>query len=224
LSTAVFRGSRLQYNFDVFPISPAITDSAAVFIFSKRLIDKKGRAHHAVSCLGETSSIASEIKKHKRARCVKGNEANVICILKEADKAARSGVIEDIRTNRNFSCIRGSYKPTIKATSDAKKPKTAKILPFMPAEKPAVSAVKPRGSAKPSGARKNGKKAAAVTALSSKKAKAKKGNAAASPKRVSRSVDSNGGQHRLSKPKKSPARGAKTRAAGHSRSGKKLAA
>ena len=77
LSTAVFRGSRSEYNFDVYPISTDITDNAAVFIFSRRKVDKKGRAHHAVSCVGETQSIISEIKKHKRSKCVKGNAANV---------------------------------------------------------------------------------------------------------------------------------------------------
>src|SRR5690348_2603967 len=115
LSTAVFRGNKTEYNFDVFPISPSITDSAAVFIFSRRFIDKFGRAHHAVSCLGETKSLVTEIKKHRRAKCVKGSEANVVCVLKEPDRDVRSGMIEDIASARVFSCIRGTYKLTIKS-------------------------------------------------------------------------------------------------------------
>src|SRR5437764_12660430 len=114
LSTAVFRGSRSEYNFDVFPISTAITDHPVVFIFSRRKVDKRGRAHHAVSCVGETNSIVSEIKKHKRARCVKGNEANVVCILKEGDRKLRSAVLDDITTARGFSCIQGKFKPATK--------------------------------------------------------------------------------------------------------------
>jgi hypothetical protein len=139
LSTAVFRGSQLEYNFDVYPISTAITDNPVVFIFSHRKVDKKGRAHHAVSCVGETPSIVSEMKKHKRARCVKGNEANVVCILRESDRKARSGVLDDITAVRAFSCVQGKFKPTIRAkvgvVKNQKPAKTAKILPFKPLAK-----------------------------------------------------------------------------------------
>jgi hypothetical protein len=123
LSIARFRGSKLEYSFDVFPISPWLTDSASVFIFSRRLLDKNGRAHHVVSCLGETASTVSEIRRHRRARCVRDNEANVVCILKKADRAERLTVINDIAAARSFSCIRGKFKP------NACKPK-AKVLPF----------------------------------------------------------------------------------------------
>src|SRR5690348_17855435 len=107
LSTAVFRGSRTEYTFDVYPLSTAITDNPVVYIFSRRKVDKLGRWHHAVSCVGETQSIVSEIKKHKRARCVKGSESNVVCIIKEADRRTRSGVLDDIASARAFSCVQG---------------------------------------------------------------------------------------------------------------------
>lgn len=121
LSTAVFRGSRTEYSFDVYPISPAITDNPAVFIFSRRKADKTGRWHHTVSCVGETASIVAEVKKHKRAKCVKGNSVNVVCLLKEIDRRARAGVLDDIISARAFSCVRGKFKPTIKAKLDVVK-------------------------------------------------------------------------------------------------------
>ena len=108
LSMAVFRGAKTEYNFDVFPISPSITDSAAVFIFSRRSVDKQGRAHHAASCIGETTSLVSEIKRHRRAKCVKGNEANVVCVLKESDQRVRADLVSDISEARVFCCIRGN--------------------------------------------------------------------------------------------------------------------
>lgn len=231
LSTAVFRGSRSEYNFDVYPISTDITDNAAVFIFSRRKVDKKGRAHHAVSCVGETQSIISEIKKHRRSKCVKGNAANVVCILKEIDRAARSGVLNDITAVRAFSCVQGRFKPTIKAKPSAiKDAKTAKILPFKPHSKTRISVAADNGKSA-STVRKAGKSAAVkpVSASDRKSDRAvqkpvKKGRTAESRKRVQSSVDSDSGQRRLSKPKKPVARGAKTRIAGGTRSRSKLAA
>jgi hypothetical protein len=233
LSTAVFRGSRSEYNFDVYPISTAITDHPVVFIFSRRKVDKKGNGHHAVSCVGETQSIISEIKKHKRARCVKGSEANVVCILREGDRVARSGVLDDITSARAFSCVRGKFKPTIKAKLNAvRNGKTAKILSFKPitnnsgrsvAVVASNNSVKGKPKSVKQGNIKETRKSAAKRKTTSSKT-AKKGRASESRKRVSRDVDSDGGQHRLSD-KKRPASGtAKARIACSSRSHTKLAA
>jgi len=231
VSTAVFRGSRSEYNFDVYPISTAITDHPVVYIFSRRKIDKGGRAHHAVSCVGETQSIVSEIKKHKRARCVKGNEANVVCIFKEGDRKLRSTVLDDIASAREFSCIQGKFKPTIKAKPDAvKNGKSVKILSFKQPDKNgdrpgSVIAAKHPADSKP-GKRSTAQK---KTELSPKQKISdprtdKKRATPESGKRVSSRVDSDGGQHRFSKPKRSVARGTKTRIAGGSGSRKRLAA
>lgn len=134
LSTAVFRGNRTEYNFDVFPISPWITDAAAVFIFSRRFVDKHGRAHHAVSCLGEAKSVVTEIKRHKRSKCVKERSANVVCVLKEADQNSRTAVVQDISEGRQFSCVRGSYKPLLRPAPAKRHAKTPTILDFKPAQ------------------------------------------------------------------------------------------
>ena len=138
LSTAVFRGARTEYSFDVYPISPAITDSSAVFVFSRRVVDKKGRAHHAVSCVGEAKSLVAEIKRHKRAKCVKEGAANVVCVLKDPDRGSRVDVVQDISEARQFGCVRGKYKPRPKLQQVAKRPKAAKVLTFKPV-KPSVA-------------------------------------------------------------------------------------
>jgi hypothetical protein len=231
LSTAVFRGSRSEYNFDVYPITPAITDHAVVFIFSRRKLDKNGHAHHAVSCVGETQSIVSEIKKHRRSRCVKGNEANVVCILKEGDRTTRAGVLEDIASVRAFSCVRGKFKPTVNAKLDVvKNTKSAKVLPFKQLTKtnsrPDVAA-----NSSVAGVRKPNKKSAVKgniefptkRKITGSKAE-RKGRTPESGKRVSGRVDSDGGQRRLSDKKRPAGRTAKTRIAGGARSRTKLAA
>ena len=220
LCTAVFRGSRTQYSFDVYPISPAITDNPAVFIFSHRKADKRGRWHHAVSCVGETQSIVAEVKKHKRAKCVKANQANVVCLLKEDDRRARAGVLDDIVSARAFSCVRGKFKPTIKAKLDVvKNPKTGKVIPFKP-----LAAGTGLSISKSSRTRRKSKPAAESISQKVIRKIVRKGKPAAGGTRVQSSVDSDGGQHRLSKPKKSAARSAKARVAQHPRSRTKLAA
>ena len=222
LSTAVFRGSRTEYTFDVYPLSTAITDNPVVYIFSRRKVDKLGRWHHAVSCVGETQSIVSEIKKHKRARCVKGSESNVVCIMKEADRRARSGVLDDIASARAFSCIQGKFKPAIKAKLDVvKNAKPAKILPFKPLEKDIQVAADIRVAKPVTVKRKSAEKRSPQPEVAEP---LKKGKTSAGGKGIQKGGDSDGGQHQLSKPKKPVARTTKARAAGDVRSRKKRAA
>jgi len=229
LSTAVFRGSRSEYSFDVFPITTAVTDNPVIFIFSKRRIDKHGRAHHTVSCVGETQSIVSEIKRHKRARCIKGNEANVVCVLKEGDWKSRTGVLDDIVAARAFSCVQGKFKPTIKAKLNVIK--TAKILPFKqtaktPARAGAGTFDASTGSVKGNSSVDDGvkKKGRGARRTNEPVKTIKKRNSPAGGKRIQGDVDSDGGQHRLSKSKRTVARSAKARIAQHTGSSRKFAA
>lgn len=104
IAEAVFRGKKSQYSFDVFPITNDIEDSPAVYIFSRRQLDKFGHGHHFVSCIGETDSVLAEVKRHKRNKCVKQNESNVVCILREDNEAKRAGMIDDLKANRSFIC------------------------------------------------------------------------------------------------------------------------
>jgi hypothetical protein len=110
IAEAVFRGKKSQYSFDVFPLTNDIEDSPAVFIFSRREIDKFGHGHHFVSCIGETDSVLSEVKRHKRNKCIKQNESNVVCILKEETETKRASVIEDLKLNRSFVCPQDADK------------------------------------------------------------------------------------------------------------------
>ena len=110
IAEAVFRGKKSQYSFDVFPLTNDIEDSPAVFIFSRRQIDKSGHGHHFVSCIGETDSVLSEVKRHKRNKCVKQNGSNVVCILREDNEAKRVSAIEDLKLNRSFICPQDADK------------------------------------------------------------------------------------------------------------------
>ena len=113
LADALFRGQDTDHFFKVYPITAAITDQPAVFIISRRVTDHRGRGHQLAVCIGETESTLKELKKHKRAACVKENAANVVCLLKEKDAKIRKTVIDDLLASRSFVCIRNVYQPKI---------------------------------------------------------------------------------------------------------------
>jgi hypothetical protein len=124
LGDAVFRGAKSVYTFDVFPLTTDIRDGAAIFIISRRIVDRFKTGHHHTICVGETDSIVSEIRRHKRAKCAKSNEANAICVLREEDDSIRSNVIDDLVAARSFSCIRNVSKPINTAVIAKAKPAT----------------------------------------------------------------------------------------------------
>ena len=117
ISDAVFRGQKSAYSFQVFPINAEMADGPAVFIIARRRTDKFGNGHQSAVCIGETSSILSEMKRHRRAKCVKNNDPNVICLLEEENAAARAGVLQDLTAARKFGCIQNVYDSTIKPKS-----------------------------------------------------------------------------------------------------------
>ncbi|MBX7171626.1 MAG: hypothetical protein K1X72_11770 [Pyrinomonadaceae bacterium] len=105
ISEAVFRGSKTTYNFEVFPMDIEFQETAAVFIISRRKIDKIGKGHHKFICIGQTDSIIKELKKHKKGKCVKQNKANVVCLLAEADEKIRLKIEEDLKSAYRIPCL-----------------------------------------------------------------------------------------------------------------------
>ena len=254
ISEAVFLGKKSDYKFDVYPLSAEIPEAAAVFIISRRKVHKSGRSSHAALCIGETESLLSELKKHKRAKCVKQNDANVVCVLANENMRSRSAVVNDITEARTFSCVHGVYEPIIRRKPDVETKAPTKPKPVKPQAsvasgpaknntklvrtRPKTANVELAGTVGP----KNGRVAPAAgrkrvvskSQLAEKPkpkiSKAKKQLAAKAPaaskprKRVQSSVDRDGGQHRLPK-QKGAARGrAKAGTAKRTGTGKKAAA
>lgn len=244
---AVFRGAGSVYTFEVFPLTTEIRDSAAVYIISRRIVDRFKTGHHRTICVGEANSIVSEIKKHKRAKCAKANEANAVCILRENDSKARSQVIDDLVAARSFSCIRNVSKP-IARPARAKPAKrsvgstatTENSLAGVPgirkpkarvAESKTAGPKSPARTKKPASAPRK-KRAAKITssdlvaerAAPQRARVAVKEQASKSKSRIQSSADSSRRQRGLPKPEKPVSLRAKARAAGKSRSRTKLAA
>ncbi|MGI8642223.1 MAG: hypothetical protein ACR2MG_20020 [Pyrinomonadaceae bacterium] len=104
ISSAVFRGKKDRYDFKVFPLNEMFEAIPAVYIISKRTTDKFKRGHHALICIGETDSISDEIKKHKKGKCVKKHNANVISILPEANEKMRLKIETDLKAAHTIAC------------------------------------------------------------------------------------------------------------------------
>ena len=141
ISDAVFRGRKGEYTFEVYSFAAEMPESAAVFIFSRRKVTKSGHISHAASCIGETDSLPAELKKHKRAKCVKHNESNVVCVLREDSGKSRSSVLADIVEARTFGCVRNEYKPTMMRIPDVLHLAAAKIADNKPVRRVKVQKV-----------------------------------------------------------------------------------
>jgi hypothetical protein len=136
ISEAVFLGKKGIYKFDVYLLGSELPDSPAVFVLSRRKVDKIGKASHAASCIGETASITAELKKHKRAKCVKQNAGNVVCILTEESEKNRSAVLDDIAEARTFSCVRNAFEPTMLRKPKVPSKKALQAIPAVSVDLP----------------------------------------------------------------------------------------
>jgi hypothetical protein len=200
LADAIFRGRRGEYIFKVYPLNADVTDQPAVFVISRRIVDGRGKGHQAATCIGETDSIAGELKKHKKARCKKDHATNVVCLFKEKDAKSRNAIVADLTQIRSFECIRNVYEPKIETRSKQRSGARAKAK--LPDKKVRVVS----GADRPS-------------PVGTKRTAAPKTGA-----RISSGVDRNGRQHRLSDQKGLARREAKGRIDREPGSRKKAAA
>ncbi|HMJ08671.1 MAG TPA: hypothetical protein VK468_06680, partial [Pyrinomonadaceae bacterium] len=57
IGEAVFRGINNIYTFSVYAISGPLTDAPAVYIISRRVVDKTRMAHHRAVCIGQVPCV-----------------------------------------------------------------------------------------------------------------------------------------------------------------------
>ena len=104
LSAAVFRGKKNKYDFEVFDLNELFEPIPAVYVISKRITDKKKKGHHTLVCIGETISLAEDIKRHRKSKCLRKTDANVISILKEDDEQKRAKIETDLKAAHSIQC------------------------------------------------------------------------------------------------------------------------
>ena len=76
---------------------------SGIYVISKRKTDRNKRAHHALVCIGQTDSVAGEIKRHAK-KCIKKYQANVISILPERSEKKRLKIEEDLKSAHSIAC------------------------------------------------------------------------------------------------------------------------
>ena len=101
---AIFRGAKTRYDFQVFPAEFEFEDAAAIFVISQRTVDKKMRAHHKMVCIGQTDSILSELKKHRKGKCFKHFRANAVSVLREENEQKRLKIEADLKSAHQIPC------------------------------------------------------------------------------------------------------------------------
>jgi hypothetical protein len=104
IGSAVVRGKTGRYDFEIFPLDAELKDGSAIYVISKRVTDKGGRGHHKFVCIGQTESLLGEIKKHKKDKCIKQHNANVICLLREESESNRVKIETDLREAHTIFC------------------------------------------------------------------------------------------------------------------------
>ena len=104
ICSAIFRGKKERYGFEVFPLDAELEDVSAIYVISKRKIDKRKKGHHALVCIGQTNSVLGEIKRHKKGKCVKKYQANVISILPEENEQKRLRIETDLKAAHTVVC------------------------------------------------------------------------------------------------------------------------
>ena len=104
ISSAVFRGKKDRYSFEVFALTEEFEPVPAVFVISRRKTDRLKKAHHSLVCIGQTNSIFDELKKLRKGKCVKKHQANVISILPEGDEKIRLRIENDLKAAHSVAC------------------------------------------------------------------------------------------------------------------------
>ena len=103
ITDAVVRGEKDYYEFEVFPITTEFEAQPAVYIFSRRKIDKTGRGHQKFLHIGQTTSLDGDFAKYKKFFATK-SKANVICVRIEDEENLRSKIEEEVKAAHNISC------------------------------------------------------------------------------------------------------------------------
>lgn len=105
IGEAVFRGKKTMYNFEMFPLDIELEEIPAVYLITKRKIDKQGKGHHSLVCVGQTESLPQGLQKHIKGKCIKKLKANVICVLQDDSEKSRVRIEEDLKTAFAVPCL-----------------------------------------------------------------------------------------------------------------------
>ena len=105
IGAATFLGKRLTYAFDTFDLKSKFEDFPALFVISKRKVDRFGRGHHKIICIGQTEALGKAMNKHTKLAAIKNNKGNVVSILKDESEKHRLIIEENLKSRYKVLCL-----------------------------------------------------------------------------------------------------------------------
>lgn len=105
IGNAVIRGRKERYEFEVFPLDVEMQPVPAVYVISRRVTDREGRGHHKFVCIGQTESLALELKRQKKGKCIKKFKANVVSVLPTESEKSRFSIEADLKAAHSIPCL-----------------------------------------------------------------------------------------------------------------------
>lgn len=100
ISDATFNG----YDFEVYPSGTIFKSVGAVYIFTKRVVDSKGKGTHTLLYIGQTESLQDRIPNHDKWSCANRNGVNCICVHRDNNEYSRLDKETNLRRLNNTPC------------------------------------------------------------------------------------------------------------------------
>jgi hypothetical protein len=104
IATAVFSGkSGNKYNFDVYPFGQAFNAVGAIYIFTTRTV-ANGAGSHRFAYIGQTGDLSERFDDHHKAKDIRAQYPNCICIHVENDEDLRCAIESDLIACNKTPC------------------------------------------------------------------------------------------------------------------------
>ncbi|MBU2552478.1 MAG: hypothetical protein KKB20_28965 [Proteobacteria bacterium] len=105
ITTATFKGaSGSSYSFDVYSSDTSFKNVGAVYAFTKRTVDSKGKGTHEILYIGESGKLGERIERHEKWSCVEPLGVNCICIHLDGNSNSRLDKESDLIGKANPPC------------------------------------------------------------------------------------------------------------------------
>lgn len=81
--------SGMLYEFRAYSWDSVFKAMGVVYVITKRVANRGGRASHTYIYVGETADLSERFDNHPKLDCFKRHNANCICVHADANQASR---------------------------------------------------------------------------------------------------------------------------------------
>ena len=90
IAEAEFQGaSGTTYRFEVYTLDTSLSNSGAVYAFSRRTVNERDKGKHKLVYIGQAKELKDQIAYHEKWPCLERYGVNCICVHPERDEHAR---------------------------------------------------------------------------------------------------------------------------------------